>query len=296
METAEALGFRSSFVKVNGLTLHCVEKGSGPLVLLLHGWPEFWYSWRHALNGLSAYYRVVAPDMRGFNLSDRPGGIAPYALSELVGDVIALLDHYGADKVHLVGHDWGGIVAWQTAIQHPERLHDLVILNCPHPDAFRRALKQDWRQRLRSWYMAFFLVPALPDFLIRSFLPQFFQVILANWTHRKDAFTPEDLARYTAAYRYKGAVTASLNYYRALFKLGPPRTDRFRTPIPVPILVLWGTDDKALGHAMTKGMDRYAGAGYQQIDIDHCSHWIQHEVPDRVNSAMLAFWAKGVVA
>jgi len=295
MELAEKLGFRSTFVPINGLQLHCVEQGSGPLVLLLHGWPEFWYSWRHALKGLSGQYLVVAPDMRGFNLSDRPEGIAPYALKELVRDVLGILDHYKAEKVHLVGHDWGGIVAWQTAILHPDRLHDLVILNCPHPDAFRQALKKDWSQRRKSWYMGLFIVPVLPDLLIRAFLPYFFRMVLANWAYRKDAFTPEDLARYTEAYRLRGAVTASLNYYRALFKIGPPKTDRFRLPIPVPILVLWGMDDKALGHAMTRGMERYAGAGYQQVDVEHCSHWIQHEIPDQVNEALLSFWKDGVV-
>lgn len=291
MDLAEELGFRSNYVTVNSVRLHVVENGVGPMVLLLHGWPEFWYSWRHMIKGLGENYRAVAPDMRGYNLSEKPSGYRSYALDILVKDMIALIDYYGEGPVHLVGHDWGGIVAWQLAIQHPERFRDVVILNCPHPEDFRRALKSDFRQRLRSWYMLFFQIPYIPDLVLAALLPLVFRRAFQGWARQPEAFSDEDIQRYVAAYRRPGAITASLNYYRALFKIGPPRTDRFRMPIPIPILVLWGMDDRALGHAMTEGMNRYAGAGYKQVDIPNCSHWIQHEFPERILQETKEFWA-----
>ncbi len=290
MGLPEDLGFRSSRVLVNGISLHVVENGSGPMVIMLHGWPEFWYSWKHALSQLSGQYHVVAPDMRGYNLSDKPEGISPYSLKNLVNDVLGLIDHFGVDQVHLVGHDWGGIVAWQFAIQHPDRIKDLVILNCPHPEAFRQALKKDIRQRMKSWYMLFFQVPALPEFILSSSLPFFFRRIFLGWMRQPDAFNAEDILHYVQSYRKPGALKASLNYYRALFSIGPPRTDRFRVPIPKPILVLWGLDDKVLGHSMTRDMDRFAGKGFRQVDFKNCSHWIQHEYPERVHAEMITFW------
>jgi epoxide hydrolase 4 len=291
MGLAESMGFKSHYLPVNGVRLHVVEKGSGPVVLLLHGWPEFWYSWRHSLEYLSDNYRVVAPDLRGFNLSEKPSGIESYSLGVLVEDILSLIDALGGEQVHLVGHDWGGVIAWQFAIQYPDRIRDLVIMNCPHPEAFRQALKKDWSQRRKSWYMLFFQIPALPEFLLRATLPQVFERVFRGWSYNKEAFTDEDLARYVEAFRQPGALRSSINYYRAIFRLGPPRTDRFRTPIPVPILVLWGKGDRALGHSLTKGMERFAGAGYTQIDFDRCSHWIQNEYPERIHEAMRAFWA-----
>lgn len=290
MDLAEELGFKSSYASVNGVRLHVVEKGSGPVVLLLHGWPEFWYAWRHALDALSDQYRVIAPDMRGYNASEKPRGYRSYALELLVGDMLALLDYYGEEKVHLVGHDWGGIVAWQIAIDHPERCSDLVILNCPHPDAFRRHLKNSTRQRIRSWYMLFFQLPFLPETFLSITLPFLFRRIFHGWAIQPNAFSEEDIRHYVQAYRRPGALKATIDYYRALFKIGPPKSTRFRTPIPIPILVLWGMDDRALGHAMTQGMERYAGAGYQQVDFPRCSHWIQHEYPDAVHAEMRKFW------
>lgn len=291
MELAQSLGFKSQYLKVNGVRLHVVEKGSGPVVLLLHGWPEFWYSWRHSLEQLSDSYRVVAPDLRGFNLSEKPSGVPSYALSVLVEDVYALIDELGAEKVHLVGHDWGGVIAWQFAILHPERLRDLVVMNCPHPEAFRQALKNDWSQRMRSWYMVFFQIPVVPETLLAASLGLVFRRVFRGWAYNREAFSDRDLACYVEAFRRPGALRSSINYYRAIFRLGPPRTERYRTPIPVPILVLWGKGDRALGHSMTRGMDRYAGAGYQQIDYEECSHWIQNEYPSRVNADMRAFWS-----
>lgn len=182
MNSDASLRIEFSFIEVNGVKLHMAEKGKGPVVLLLHGWPEFWYSWREAFRILPDGFRIIAPDLRGYNKSEKPRKLSDYALAKLVDDVLGIIDYTAEQKVHLVGHDWGGVIAWQVAIQHPERLKDLVILNCPHPEAFRQALKKDWSQRRKSWYMGFFLVPFLPEFLFSLNYPMFFKRILRDWT------------------------------------------------------------------------------------------------------------------
>ncbi len=158
--------------KNGGVDLHAVAAGpkDGPVVILLHGFPEFWYGWHRQIEPLAAAgFRVIVPDQRGYNLSSKPSGVAAYALTELVSDVIAIADQLGQEKVFLAGHDWGAAVAWGTALLHPQRIAKLVVLNVPHPSVMRKFLSTRPRQFFRSWYMFFFQLPWLPEAVFSAF-------------------------------------------------------------------------------------------------------------------------------
>lgn len=274
--------------RVNGITLHAVEAGppDGPLVLLLHGFPEFWWGWRRQIGPLAAAgLRVVAPDLRGYNLSDKPPGIDAYAPDTLAADVLGLMDAYGRTKARVVGHDWGGIVAWWTAAKHPGRVERLAILNAPHPDAWSRRVRRSPGQALRSTYAALFQLPRLPELMLRA---DGFAALRRALTGsaRPDAFRPGELDRYVEAWSQPGALTAMLNYYRALRR-------RPRAPLPriaPPALVLWGAHDVALQRALAReGLalcDRGGG-----VFLERATHWVHLEEPEAVNAALAAFMA-----
>ena len=274
--------------RVNGITLHAVEAGppDGPLVLLLHGFPEFWWGWRRQIGPLAAAgLRVVAPDLRGYNLSDKPPGIDAYAPDMLAADVLGLMDAYGRTKARVVGHDWGGIVAWWTAAKHPGRVERLAILNAPHPDAWSRRVRRSPGQALRSTYAALFQLPRLPELMLRA---DGFAALRRALTGsaRPDAFRPGELDRYVEAWSQPGALTAMLNYYRALRR-------RPRAPLPhiaPPALVLWGAHDVALQRALAReGLalcDRGGG-----VFLERATHWVHLEEPEAVNAALTAFTA-----
>ena len=274
--------------RVNGITLHAVEAGppDGPLVLLLHGFPEFWWGWRRQIGPLAAAgLRVVAPDLRGYNLSDKPPGIDAYAPDTLAADVLGLMDAYGCTKARVVGHDWGGIVAWWTAAKHPGRVERLAILNAPHPDAWSRRVRRSLGQTLRSTYAALFQLPRLPELMLRA---DGFAALRRALTGsaRPDAFRPGELDRYVEAWSQPGALTAMLNYYRALRR-------RPQAPLPriaPPTLVLWGAHDVALQRALAReGLalcDRGGG-----LFLERATHWVHLEEPEAVNAALAAFMA-----
>jgi pimeloyl-ACP methyl ester carboxylesterase len=204
-------------VEAAGVRLHVVEAGpaSGSPVVFLHGFPEFHYGWRHQIDALAAAgCRVLAPDQRGYNLSDKPRGLAAYSLDALAADVVAALDALGCAKTFVVGHDWGGVVAWWLALTRPDRVAGLVAINAPHPVVMRRALRRDRAQRRRSRYILFFQLPWLPEWrLRRNDFAGLARALTA--TSRRGTFSPEDLARYREAWRQPGALTAMLNWYRA---------------------------------------------------------------------------------
>lgn len=277
--------------RLRGLDFHYVKAGSGPLVVLLHGWPEFWYSWRHQIPALAETHTVVALDQRGYNLSAKPAGRRAYRIDELVADVMALLDHLGAERAAIVGHDWGGVVAWQCAQRHPERVERLATLNMPHPALFRRALLFNPAQLARSWYMGFFQLPALPELLLGE--PGRLARML-GWQRRPDIFTPEVLGRYAEAWRQPGALTASINWYRALAYGGllPPESERRRLELPV--LMIFGTADQAIGASLTYGSERYV-ADLRLRYLAGVSHWVQQEAAEAV-TAELALFLRGETA
>src|SRR5438270_1816807 len=236
------------YATVNGVRLHYVEAGPQPatvkgrarLCLALHGFPEFWYAWRHQIPALAgAGFRAVAPDLRGYNLSDKPAGVAAYSLEALSGDVAGLISHLGERRARVAGHDWGGAVAWHLAIRHPDLIERLAILNAPHPAAFRRELGT-LTQLLKSWYIFFFQLPRLPEKVIRAGNYAGLGRTLRQQPVRPGAFTPEDIRRYKEALDQPGALTAALNWYRALFRRPVGREPWVERPVQVPTLLIWG--------------------------------------------------------
>jgi pimeloyl-ACP methyl ester carboxylesterase len=274
-------------IDVGEVRLHCVFAGDerAPLVVLLHGFPELWYAWRRQIFALAdAGFRVVAPDLRGYNLSDKPSGIAPYAIGRLAADIDGLVRVCGRDKAHVVGHDWGGGVAWMFAMTYPARLERLVILNSPHPLEMLRGLRRP-AQLAKSWYMFFFQLPWLPERLMRA---KHFAMLLR--TLREDplvpgAFDDHDLAVYAESYAQPGALHAMTNYYRAMMRgRGGAKLER----VDAPVLILWGERDPHLGTDMATPDPKMVPNARVEFFPD-ASHWIQHERPERVNASLIEF-------
>lgn len=270
--------------------LHYVEAGEGPLVILLHGFPEHWYSWRNQIPALvAAGYRVIAPDLRGYNLSDKPRDVRAYGAEAIAGDVAGLIAAAGATRAHVVGHDWGGAVAWAFAMAHPDKLDRLAVLNCPHPARLRAALTSSPAQIARSYYMFLFQLPALPEALLRAGNFRLILRSLATEPTRPGAFTREDLDRYAAALGQPGAVTGMLNYYRAAIR--PSLAPRM-VPVEAPVLILWGDRDPHLGKELAEPVAKWVPK--VRIErVPEASHWVQHDAPERVNELLLQFFAQG---
>ena len=272
--------------EVNGITLHYVAAGSGPLVVLLHGFPEFWYSWRYQIPALAgAGFRVLAPDLRGYNESDKPRGVDSYRVEALVADVAALIEHAGYQRAHVVGHDWGGAIAWAFAMRYPERLERLAILNAPHPAAFLRELRTIGQLR-RSWYILFFQLPGLPELMLRA------GDCLSRSHLSASARSPGRFQRGGRGPLQAGAgaarrLTAALNYYRAAYR-GRARIGRRMRPIEAPTLLLWGEQDAYLGLRLTEGL----GPWVHDLRIERipdASHWVQIDAAEQVNRSLLSF-------
>jgi epoxide hydrolase 4 len=273
---------------VNGVKLHWVEAGAGPLVVLLHGFPEHWYAWRRQIPALAAAgFRVLAPDLRGYNLSDKPRGVRQYRLEALARDVAELVRRAGEDRAHVVGHDWGGVVAWWLAMHHPRAVERLVILNAPHPAAYFRELRRP-AQMLRSWYALFFQLPWLPELAIRfddfAALRRLFRTDPA----RPGAFTAADVRRYVEAFSDRRALTAALNYYRAAFRQGWALFARRFPRIVATTLVIWGEHDHYLVPELASGLEHWV-PGLRVERLRGASHWVQHDEPGRVNELLVEF-------
>lgn len=278
-------------VDVGEVELHFVTQGGGPLVVLLHGFPEFWYSWRHQIPALAKRFKVVAPDMRGYNLSDKPEGVREYALDKLTGDVKGLIEAFGEKRAHVVGHDWGGAVAWSFAMAYPAFVDKLVVLNAPHPAAFIREITSDWRQVLKSWYMFYFQVPLLPELTLSAFDHYVLRRTFSSWAHDKRTFTEEDIDRLAGAAGQPGALTSGINYYRAMMRtvsLHKPQKEHI-AKIESPTLLIWAMDDRALGLDLTYGLEKYFSDGFEVRYIPDCSHWVQQERPVLVNEMLESF-------
>lgn len=270
------------------MKLHAVTAGpaDGPVVVLLHGFPEFWYGWRNQIDPLAhAGFRVVVPDQRGYNLSSKPAGVTSYALTKLVSDVIAVADQLGQQRIFLAGHDWGAAVAWSTALLHPQRIAKLAVLNVPHPSVMRRFLTSRPRQTLRSWYMFFFQLPWLPEAVFSAFHFRMGTRSLLR-SSRPGTFSPEDLARYREAWSQPGAPTAMINWYRALFRHRMKFPDR---TVHVPTRILWGERDAFLLAEMAHESLRYCTSA-ELFTFAGTSHWLQHEEPVRVSNILVEFF------
>jgi pimeloyl-ACP methyl ester carboxylesterase len=278
----------SARIKTNGVELHVVQSGpaDGPLVILLHGFPEFWYGWRKQIPALArAGFRVWAPDQRGYNTSDKPRRVCDYRIDVGAEDVAGLIATSGRQRVVVAGHDWGGGVAWWLAANYPELVERLVILNTPHPLVMQRMLLTDPRQLLRSWYMFLFQIPWLPEALSRR----------NNWraaaegmqsSSRPGTFTETEFELYRSAWSQPGAFRSMVNWYRAAFRcqLPAPRNER----ILPPTLILWGTQDKFVRQeAALRSADR-CDLG-ELVFYNNATHWLQHEEYRDVNERIIEF-------
>jgi len=276
------------FVETNNIRLHCVSQGEGELVLLLHGFPEFWYSWRHQIPALARHFKVVVPDLRGYNDSDKPA--SGYDLDTLSADIRGLIDRLGYTKAHIVGHDCGGAIAWNLAQKFPEQLNRLAILNAPHPQRFVQEMASNFDQLRRSWHILAFQVPGIPEWLIRQNLKDFVENILQGQAVRKGAFSAEETKIYQTALEKPGVLAAAMNYYQQMFH--PQRLWHWGQklePVTVPTLVLWGEEDAFLSHTLVEGLDRLITAPFKLKLIPNCGHWIQQEAPQTVNRELLNF-------
>ncbi len=273
-------------IKTNGIHLNVVQGGAedGALTILLHGFPEYWYGWRHQIAPLSAAgLRLWMPDQRGYNLSDKPRGIRNYRIDMLVEDIVGLIQAAGQKKARIVGHDWGGMVAWWLALRHPEMVEKLVILNVPHPQVFAKTLRTDSYQLRKSWYAAMFQLPFLPEAIMKRDNWEVGLKAVQN-TGRDDTFTSADLEKYREAWSYPGAMTAMLNWYRAYVQYPPKSPQSWR--IRVPTLMIWGENDFALSRKMPQPSIDLCDDG-RLVMIKNATHWVQHDEPSQVNQLLI---------
>ncbi len=306
------MAINHGYASVNGIRLHYAESGGGDqLVILLHGFPEFWYSWRHQLAALAASYHVIAPDLRGYNLSDRPLRVEDYRIDVLVEDVIGLMRHFGSDKAAIVAHDWGAGVAWKLAEKYSDHVSKLVILQVPPAAAWRANMTLS--QLLKSWYMFLFQLPAFPEWMIRRRNFAVLEKMFRDTVGRKGTFSDADIDLYKEALARPGALTAALNYYRAnVFRImsgagrkrehkerngatnnesNSPSTGSNGFRIRVATLFIYGEKDVALTPATVQGIEKYIDAPYRELRIADSGHWVQNEAAAEVNAALLDFLA-----
>jgi len=289
---------KDKYVKVNGVKLHYMAAGKGPLILFLHGFPEFWYEWKNQLAEFGKDHLAIAPDMRGYNLSDKPAELDAYKIGPLVEDIRALGDHFSHNrKFTLVAHDWGGAVAWAFAIAHPEMLDKLVIINAPHPGVFAKLLASDPKQQQASQYMLMFRSEKAEAMLSANNYAGLVNAVLGAGL-KNGVFTEDDKQAYIKAWSQPGALTGGLNYYRAN-RVGPPSPDGKQSTgnfavdpgalqVKVPTLVIWGEKDAALLTGNLDGLDQFV----PQLTIKRIpegSHWVIHEQPDEVNGYIREF-------
>src|SRR5215213_6585226 len=268
--------------------LHYVEAGSGPLVVLLHGFPEFWYSWRFQIPILAdAGFRVVVPDMRGYNLSNKPLKVRDYRVEFLAQDVERLIRACDSESATVVGHDWGGVAGWLAAMRHPEAIEKLAILNCPHPSRFLRGL---WslRQLRRSWYMFALQVPGPPGRFVQQSIFAWFTSNFRRDPVRPGTFTEEDIRKYTEAMRRPGVLTGATNYYRALFRRTPTQNKRLFRRIEAPVVVIWGEEDRYLGAELAEPETSWV-PNVRVERLPNASHWVQQDSFHKVNALLLEF-------
>ncbi len=273
-------------VFANGRRFHVVTAGSGPLVLLLHGFPQCWYAWRHQLRALAPRFQVVAPDLRGYGQSDKPSRVRDYRIEVLAADVVELMRAFGSPRARVVGHDWGGAVAWATAALHPAAVERLAVLNCPHPRILRRALFRDPAQLRRSWYMFAFQLPFLAEWRLTKDGAALLDRVFPGTAVRREAFTPEDLRVYREAILRPGAARAAVHYYRAAMR------GSLRLPVgavEAPTLLIWGVGDRFLGESLVHGTEEWVRAPFRLERIEGSGHWVNEEAPETVDRLLLEF-------
>lgn len=275
------------YVQLDEVRLHVVEAGEGPLVVMLHGFPEFWYSWRFQIPVLVRQgFRVVAPDMRGYNLSDKPTGVRAYRVERLAADVVQLIDRLGEREAAVVGHDWGGMVAWWFSMLHPDWLTRLSVLNCPHPE-HQLAMMRSRAQVRKSWYMLYFQLPFLPERALVKDEGAALRELFRSDPEREGAFSESDIDRYMQAMS-GGTPRAAINYYRALLRRNPLALRRAMRPVNKPVQVIWGIRDRHLGIDYGRPSTRMA-PDLRFDPIDDGSHCVHVDRPAKVNARLKEF-------
>lgn len=278
-------------VETNGVRLHVVRAGpsDGPFVILLHGFPEFWYGWDKQVGPLAeAGFLVWVPDERGYNSSARPKGVMAYHLEELGLDVVGLVRAAGRERATIIGHDWGGVVAWAVAGQHPQVVERLGIINAPHPVVMTQALRGNLRQMLKSWYVFYFQLPWLPEFAASRRDFHVLRRVLGK-TSRPGTFSDDVLSRYASAWSEPGALEAMIDYYRASWRRPLPSTHRIRAET----LILWGTQDAFLGEELVEPSARFCDKVRVQL-FPEAGHWILREEAERLNRQLIDFVRGGL--
>lgn len=276
------------YLEVGGGKLHVVEAGQGPPVLLLHGFPDFWYSWREQIFALADEgFRAVAPDMRGYNLSFQPASMRDYSVDHLVDDVVRMVEDLGVEKIRLVAHDWGAIVAWYVAMWRPEIVDRLAILNVPHPARYEEGAF-DVMQAIKSWYIGFFQLPWIPELSIGSRKRRPIKKLFENASTRPNAFTEEDVERYVEAARRSRNLRGPIDYYRAYVRRGLRRKLRSLQVIEAPVLVLWGDRDVAIRARLAEPPARWV-PNRRIVRFPDAGHWVHIDKPDEVNRSLIEF-------
>ena len=286
--------WKHGFAPTNGLRLHYVEQGEGPLLILLHGFPEFWYSWRYQIPLLSQHFHVVAPDLRGYNDSDKPEGVEQYQLPYLVEDVLGLIRFFGQEQAIIVGHDWGGAIAWTFATKHPEVTERLIVCSIPHLGVFRKMANQSFAEHYpalqRLFYIFFFRTLEVPE---RFFSKDNYAFFDAYGLSNPKCFTPEVIAEYKKALGKPGALTAGLNYYRANL---PPEVLVGEEPlleekVTRPTLFIYGENEQVVSRSVAEWTREFVNAPFTFRPIPQCGHCVQQEEPELVNQSISAFLA-----
>lgn len=289
-----------NYAYVNSMSLHYATSGSGELILFVHGFPEFWYAWKNQLLEFGREYHAVAPDMRGYNLSEKPAHVDQYQVKYLCDDLRELAEHLGYKRFVLVGHDWGGAIAWAFALQHPSYLHKLVVINAPHPALFERELRDNPAQQKASEYILMFRSPEAEQILSANQYDFLYQGVLNDGV-TKGYFNEDDCRAYLEAWSQPGAITGGLNYYRAA-RIGPataegmPAKGKFvadlsELTVKVATLVIWGEKDPYLLAGNIEGLEEFV-TDLTIKRIPDGSHWVVHEKPALVNDLIRAFLQK----
>ncbi|MBU9723361.1 MULTISPECIES: alpha/beta fold hydrolase [Bacillaceae] len=276
----------SHFIKTNEMVLHTKVGGpeNGPLLILLHGFPEFWYGWKNQIHIFAeAGYRVVVPDQRGYNLSDKPKGLGHYTMNVLRDDIIGLIDHFQREKATIVGHDWGALMAWHIAATRPDRVKEIIPINAPHPAVFMEKAVRYPIQIVRSSYILFFQLPTLPE---KTLQDNGYGLVkkMMQFTSNKGTFSHGVLRTYEVAWSQEGALTSMLNWYRALRAGSLDQLSKEK--IKVPVHLIWGKGDAFLSFAMAKeSMSKCIEGRFTMVE--EATHWIHHEQPYILNRLIM---------
>ncbi|MGB2895784.1 MAG: alpha/beta hydrolase [Anaerolineales bacterium] len=275
------MSIRFKTILTNGIHLHTALAGpeGGEPVFLLHGFPDAWFGWEAQIEPLAeAGFRVIAPDQRGYNLSDKPKGVSSYQMDILGDDILGLADVFGYNRFHLAGHDFGAMVGWNLAMRHPQRLQRLAIANVPHPVVMRNYLRTHPSQMLKSWYAFFFQLPGLPERVVKANSWKFLISAMP------DELNAKERARYREAWAQPHAITSMINWYRA--SLRQMRKSTGTSQIRVPTLVLWGQQDPHISYEMAQLSVDLCESG-RLVTFEDATHWVMHDKPKEVSDLLV---------